>query len=161
MKYYNNCTTLEDLKAEYHKLAKLHHPDCNLAIDTTEIMKAVNAEYAQAFERCKLNHKTMEGEAYTKDTGEEADEFPDIIEKMIHFQNCAIEIIGSWIWVSGETYSYKGILKGLGFKWASKKKAWSFHRGECSRSHKFYSLDEIRASYGTEKVDTKPAASIA
>lgn len=36
--------------------------------------------------------------------------------------NINIEICGSWIWVSGNTYGCKTELKQNGFHWASKKK---------------------------------------
>lgn len=46
MKYFTKCTTLEDLKAEYRRLAMLHHPDRG---GDTEIMKEINIEYYSAF----------------------------------------------------------------------------------------------------------------
>lgn len=39
MKYFMNCKSLEDLKAEYRRLVKLHHPDLG---GNTETMKAIN-----------------------------------------------------------------------------------------------------------------------
>lgn len=40
--YFNNCRTLEDVKREYHRLSKIHHPD--IGGDTT-IMAEINREY--------------------------------------------------------------------------------------------------------------------
>ena len=40
---------------------------------------------------------------------------------MANFENITIELIGSWIWVSGDTREIKEKLKEIGFKWASKK----------------------------------------
>lgn len=42
MKYFTNCTTLEDLKKEYRRLTMLHHPDRG---GDTATMQAINAEH--------------------------------------------------------------------------------------------------------------------
>lgn len=46
MKYFENCHTLEDLKAEYRRLVKLHHPDCG---GDTATMQAINDEHDRLF----------------------------------------------------------------------------------------------------------------
>ena len=38
-----------------------------------------------------------------------------------------LEIVGCWIWIDGNTYGYKDVLKEIGFKWAREKKKWHFH----------------------------------
>ncbi len=58
-------------------------------------------------------------------------------------------MIGSWIWVSGDTKEIKEKLKELGFKWASKKKMWYY--GEMKAKMLIQNqLDEIKAKYGSE-----------
>ena len=52
MKYFTKCTTLEELKAEYRRLAMLHHPDRG---GDTEIMKEINREHDEIFEILKKN----------------------------------------------------------------------------------------------------------
>lgn len=64
-----------------------------------------------------------------------------------------IEIIGSWIWAF-RCYSYKDRLKELGFKYAPKKKAWTWHDGEYVRfSKKEMPLNSIRKKYGSQKLN--------
>ncbi|WP_435112490.1 molecular chaperone DnaJ, partial [Enterobacter hormaechei] len=61
------------------------------------------------------------------------------------------EVIGNWVWISGETKEHKDILKEMGCKWASKKKQW-FYRPEEHKSRwnrKEHSIEEIREMYGT------------
>ena len=61
-----------------------------------------------------------------------------------------IELMGRWIWVSGETKPHKEKLKELNFKWCRKKGAWSWHRLEDSTiSNGNYTLSEIREKYGS------------
>jgi len=54
--------TAEELKKQYRELAHNHHPDNGGDI---EVMKAVNAEYAELFPRLKDIHQNKDGEKYT------------------------------------------------------------------------------------------------
>lgn len=61
-----------------------------------------------------------------------------------------IEIIGCFVWVTGDTKPSKDKLKVLGFQWHSKKYAWYFApENYRKRSRRDYDLDEIRTMYGT------------
>lgn len=66
MKYFTNCHTLEDLKAEYRRLAMQNHPDCG---GDAEIMKAINAEYDNLFPVYKLRYNQT-AEEPTHETAE-------------------------------------------------------------------------------------------
>lgn len=60
------------------------------------------------------------------------------------------EVVGSWIWVSGDTWKHKETLKKLGFKWASKKKMWYYTEQTRKRyGRKEYQMDEIKQKYGS------------
>ena len=52
----------------------------------------------------------------------EDEKLREMLNKIIHFNNIEIELVGAWIWLSGNTYVYKKELKELGFKWACQKK---------------------------------------
>jgi curved DNA-binding protein CbpA len=45
MKWFNDCQTLEEVKAQYKKLAKQYHPDLG---GDTSTMQQINTEYAFA-----------------------------------------------------------------------------------------------------------------
>lgn len=69
MKYFENCHTLEDLKAEYRRLVKLHHPDCG---GDTATMQAINDEHDRLFEILKRQHNESADEYHqTTETAEE------------------------------------------------------------------------------------------
>ena len=156
MKYFENVKTLEELKKEYKKLALKLHPDVNKDRDTTEEFKAMQNEYEKVFAQVKNQHKNFKGETYTKETEETPEEFTDIINKIIFYKDCVIEIIGSWIWISGNTSNYKDQLKELKFRWAPNKKAWSYHNGAYRKqTKKKYSLEELRNSFETTRVNNK------
>ena len=127
MRYLNeNIKTLEELKKAYHRLCLKLHPDVG---GSDEEMKILNAEY------------------------ETPQEFQWLIAELLKLDGIEIEIIGCFVWVSGNTKPHKEQLKALGFRWHSKKKCWykspdNYHRwggGE-------YSMDDIRMMYTTIKV---------
>ena len=83
---------------------------------------------------------------------ENVKEYIDIIDKIINL-NVDIEICGTWIWISGNTYNVKNELKAADFKWARNKKMWYWHNGEYKKkSKKKYSINDIRNKYGSEKI---------
>lgn len=154
MKWFKTAHSIEEVKRIYRQLCKQYHPDLN-EIDTTEIMKQINAEYERAFNHFKNIHESAEDNSKTytssKETSETAAEFMVIINKLIVLEGLEIDLCGRWIWLTGNTFSYKDIIKGLGFWWASKKKAWYWHKDEdASRNHKEMSLDEIKQLHGCE-----------
>ena len=161
MKWFNPTpVTLEDLKKMYKTLAYANHPDRG---GRTEDMQEINNEYDRLFARLKNVRRNKAGEVYT--TTEEVKETPEqyraIIDKLIHFENCLIEICGTWIWVSGNTKVYKDILKELKFRFSKNKAAWYYHSEPyVKRSKTRYSLDDIRTMWGSQEVETEEQARI-
>jgi curved DNA-binding protein CbpA len=152
MKWFSNPQTLEQLKKQYKKLAMQHHPDMGGSVSN---MQEINAEYDRLFEVLKNTHQTVDGKTYTAktETTETASEFKEIINRIINLQNITIEICGSWIWITGDTYQHREILKGLKFRFSKSKTAWYYHNEGYRKNHnKIYSLDEIRDLYGSETV---------
>ena len=141
--------TLEELKSIYRKLAIQHHPDRG---GDTETMKAVNAEYDTLFPLLKDVHKNKDGETYTarQTTTETADSFKNLIDELMRMDDIVIEIIGCFVWVTGDTKPHKDKLKALKFQWHTKKIAWYLKpENYKKRSRRDYDLEEIRAMYGT------------
>ena len=156
MKYFNNISNLNELRSEYKKLIKEYHPDNGGSV---EITQEINNEYEILFNQLKNKSETDTN----NQTSQASDNFNyesdsilrDIINKIINY-NIDIEIIGSWLWVTGDTYSIKDELKSLKFQWSGKRKAWYFHSEPYKkRTKKILSLDEIRNYYGSEKVNGK------
>lgn len=154
MKFFRDCKSIESVKRMYRKLCKEYHPDLHGAA-TEEIMKAINAEYEIAFERFKNIHESADDSSKTytsqRETTETAAEFMDIINKLIGCEGLEISVVGRWLWAEGNTYPYREALKQCGFRYASKKKAWYWHKAEdAAKSHSRMSLDAIKDKYGCE-----------
>ena len=151
MRYLNeNIRTLEKLKKVYHRLCLKLHPDVG---GSDEEMKILNAEYETLFERVKNIHVNKDGETYERETDETPEEFQWLIAELLKLDGIEIEIIGCFVWVSGNTKPHKEHLKALGFRWHGKKKCWYKSLAGYSRwNGGEYSMDEIRMMYTTIKV---------
>jgi len=150
MKYFDQIQTLTELKIAYKKLAQAFHPDNGGDI---EIMKAINNEYDNMFKRLKDNYNTQAKENNEHETNEMPEQYRDIIIKVMNLKNLDIELIGSWIWVSGDTLTHKEILKSNGFMWASAKKMWYWRPEEYKTySRKTKDITDIRNKYGSQKI---------
>jgi curved DNA-binding protein CbpA len=156
MKWFSECGTLDEVKATYKKLAKQYHPDLG---GNTATMQEINKEFtfasAQAIKGANLSAEEAESEILSSEAYRRA------IEQIIHLDGIIIEVVGYWLWVTGNTYPVKTSLKEAGFLFASKKMAWYFRTADykVSRGGK-KSLDEIRNKYGSEIVNSeKPKGS--
>lgn len=146
MKFFENISSLEELKKEYRKLCFKYHPDLG---GDEETMKALNAEYERLLNSGKFNDDMSRANT----TASEETLFRSILEKLVVLQGITIEICGSWLWVSGNTFGCKDILKSLGLKFASKKKCWFWRPAEYrSTAHREFSMDEIREMHGSRIV---------
>lgn len=148
MKWFSQCTNLNEVKAAYKKLAREHHPDLG---GDTATMQEINKKYAFA------SAKAIRGDNLSEEDTEreilQSESYREALEKIIHLQGITIELVGHWIWVTGDTKAHRNALKDAGFYFASKKLAWYFRTGEykVNRGGK-KSLEEIRVKYGTEVI---------
>lgn len=157
--YFENINTAEELRKEFHKLAKELHPDNG---GDAEVFKEMKAEFETAWANVGNTYTNEEGQTYQKEQNMTAAQFADIIEKMIHWTDCTIEICGSWLWISGNTYSHRAELKALHFGYSSNKKSWYFHEGSYhKKSSRKFNMDDIRSMFGSESVGTDPQPAIA
>lgn len=153
--FTNEIKTLEELKKEYRKLMLKWHPDRNLnnQEEATKNSKIINNEYDYLFEKVKNNRQNEKGEFYYKETNENINQYKDIIDKLMKYDFINIDIIGSWLWVSGKTYEIKNILKELNFKFSKKKTAWYFHFEDWKSSGlHFGDLESLKNWWGFESI---------
>lgn len=156
MKWFNSPKTLEELKTQYKKLAMKHHPDMG---GTESDMKEINAEYDSLFDELKNVRKSAAGETYTTktETKETPNEFKNIINTLISLEGIKIEICGTWLWITGNTYAHRKALKELHFRFSKSKSAWYYHTEDYKKtSNKTFTLNQIRDLYGSETISKEP-----
>ena len=159
-RFFQNCHTAEDGKKLYRELARKHHPDNG---GNAEMFKAMMAEFSTWFERHKDIHAddgSTAGSA-NADTGKRAKRstesvhrFMDVINKIVSIPNLEIEICGTWLWLSGNTYPYRDTLKAAGFRWSKSKKRWYWTEEEFTGKYRARkTMAQIRMAYGSEYVE--------
>lgn len=155
MKWFTNIRTVEELRKQYRQLMKKHHPDVG---GNTEDAKQINAEYERLFailSRQEAQEQPQGEQEYKDDKAAEDKVIRAVLDALAGI-DADVEIIGSWVWVTRNSYPYKELLKSLNFRYTSKKKTWYFHPDEYRRrSNREVTLDEIRAKYGSERVNNR------
>ncbi len=144
MKWFTDINTLADLRGRYKQLLIKYHPDNNSGVDTTKDMQEINAEYDTLLKQFAANQSSDSNFSTEKEM-----ELKRVLNEAIQIKaDILIELVGTWIWVSGNTYAVKARLKELGFKWASKKHMWYWGESE-RRCTVPLEMEDIRAKYGS------------
>jgi len=162
MKYFQDCKTMEDVKGRYRNLAKEHHPDRGGNLQT---MQEINREYVFA---CAAVAKgaNLSAEA-TEAAILSAELYKQAVDKVINLHGIEIELIGAWLWISGNTKQHADYLKspdnGPKFFFAPKKLMWYFRSDEYKfpNKGKKKSIEEIRRKYGSQKIEKEQQKAIA
>lgn len=149
-KYFviSNETSIDELKKQYYRLAKIHHPDTG---GSNESFREMNDEYELLQNIILKNGNFSDAEQVNEQNISEI--YRDIIDSIITIPGIIIELIGSWIWISGNTYPVKDQIKSAGFKFHSKKSMWFWYPGEY-RKHNNTEMDieDIRQRYGSKEI---------
>ena len=147
LKEFQDIEGINEAKKIYKTLAKKLHPDIG---GSEEEFKLLNEIY---------NH-LIEHKIYFSNSSKIDIELEKIISLILHFENINIELIGSQVWVSGDTKEIKEKLKEIGFKWASKKKMWYYGEMKAKNPNP-KSMEEIKAKYGSETLKSDEKKRIA
>jgi hypothetical protein len=162
--YFTDCQTIEEGKARYRELCKKHHPDAG---GNTATMQAINAEWSQfQAEGAKSEARTRQKQAHAEgrksaadyhDLDEVGEKIRAVIEFALTLDGVEVELMGLWVWLTGNTKAHKETIKGwntdhpeIKIKWSPKKSAWYF-AGVPTFNRQDNSLDDIRAAYGSQK----------
>lgn len=153
--YFTDCKTVEQVKAHYRKLAMENHPDRG---GDTATMQEINAQYTKAL-------KSLDGQQTTGDDGREHTyryneqterEVIDALASILRVKmNADVALIGTWIWVVGDTKPVKDELKALGCIWHSKRVCWYWRPTEAKAYRRSRGdLADLAARYGAKVFHT-------
>lgn len=140
----NTNTTLEEIKSQYRKLAIANHPDNG---GSTETMAQINSEFSDLCHKYGHQHKAADGTVYEKQTEERPSDFIEIIDHLIRL-GLDFDIVGSFVWIYGNTYANKEAIKAMGAKWSGRKKMWYIAPKDWHPRRKGMSYEEIKDVFG-------------
>lgn len=152
--WFAGCSTADEVKTRYKELAKQYHPD-KPGGDLRK-MQEINAEYDKAIKYAGQNEPNdfkREADESASETLREAIQFAVTLP-----EDVIITIRGNWLWLEGNTYYAKDLIKsfessdGNYFKFANKKKAWFFAAVPSKNKRGEMSFEEIDALHGKQTV---------
>lgn len=161
--YLKDAKNLQELKKLYFKLAKKLHPD--ITKDNGEQMKILNNEYDHLKTTLK-NDETIDKD-YLKETVFTMNYFKDIITELLKYNNIVIEIVGSWVWISGiGTYAIKDdiLYSKFNCKFSKSQKKFYWYNGidrDQKRKYKGGFLKEAINKYGITTLESEFKPSLA
>ena len=152
--FFAGCLTVESIKTEYRRLARLHHPDLG---GDTATMQEINAQYHNALASVdgqESHDETGKAHRYTYDRQRESaimDKLAELLKVLP--AGCDVLLIGYWLWIQGTTredVATRTALKAAGCQWHSRRLCWYWrpkemrHFGKQSR----HGLAGLAAKYG-------------
>lgn len=147
--FFSGVSNLDELRKAYYRLAMENHPDRG---GDEETMKAINAEY-ERLSKTLIANESDYSEGRRTFESQVSDAMREKIGQLITLHGLSIEVLGSWIWVTGNTYVNREKLNTFGFRFSRHKSAWYWHLGEYrKRNGNELSLEEIRNLYGREEI---------
>lgn len=150
--FTENNLTIESLRKHFKRNCKKYHSDLG---GDDKIFIAMNNEYMLIFEYIETYINKVTDDQLFNNLNIELS-LKIVLNELIKLDNIEIEIVGSWLWVSGDTKQYKEIFKNLHLRWSNPKKCWYyFNNIENSKKIRAFAknLDEIRSKYTSTKVN--------
>lgn len=152
---FTNCRTVAETKQYYKKYSFKFHPDTGGSHDAFVKMqaqylaklKSLNGQTSFGFD--KKEHRYYYNENVETEIMEKIDQLIKL--KMIDVQ---IELVGTWLWLTGNTKPYRDKLKELELRWHSKRIKWFYHTKTYKRRMSKLSFDQIRLAYGSKTFES-------
>lgn len=149
---FNELKDRKSLKSLYRKLCFENHPDRGGEVEN---MKIINCLYEEYFK--KLKDVDFNGNETEEETKFETPEFfASIISELVKLQGIKIELIGSWLWLSGSTFFHKDKLKELSCFWSKSKKLWYWNGDDEKRNIRTHSkFEDLKDRFGCVNIKTE------
>lgn len=155
MLYFQNTKwDIESMRAEYRRLCLAMHPDKG---GSHEAFVEMKNEYDEIIGRLAAHEAgTANAEKRApRYTRESEKEFCAAIERFLNIPGIVVEICGSWLWISGNTFPVHEQIKNAGAKFSGNKKMWYWAATMAQgKVHGHYSMNKIRSRFGSERIES-------
>ena len=157
--YFVDCETPAEIKALYRKLAMEHHPDRG---GDTRVMQDINSEYHRILKsKDGFTSRGADGNDHTYYyKGWKEQLIIETLNKLFELNlpdDVEIDIIGIWIWVTGNTMPVKDKLKTIeGMRFNGRRKCWQWSPPGSKGMGSNLSKDELKWVFGGMSVQ-KPS----
>lgn len=156
-KYFSPEMNIEELRKNFRQLCLELHPDKG---GDEEQFKAMKNEYDYF---CRLQAAGEAGKATAENraarfTAETEKELREALERFLNIHGIVVEICGSWLWISGNTFPVHEQIKAAGAKFSGQKKMWYW--SATMRDGKVrgrYDMKKIRSKFGSEAIESTAA----
>jgi hypothetical protein len=143
--FFSQCPDKAAAQKYYREQAKTLHPDKGGDVKS---MQSLNLAYAEFVSGKHATNKSPQ----TADFSDLGEEGVAVLLSLLTNPDLTIEVIGTWIWISGSTKPHKEALKQLGCRWNPKRSLWQWHDGSyIKKSAGFLSEDELRNLFGSRR----------
>lgn len=151
--YFADCNTPEEIKAEYRRLAMENHPDRG---GDTRTMQDINAAYHTALGgKHEFVSTGSDGKTHTYYYNADVEqELMDKIAELFKLDLTGVNVylVGTWLWIDGNTRPIKDDLKAVGCRWHGKRAKWYYRRYTGKRQWSAGSFEDICSAYGYQKL---------
>jgi len=152
VKFFAGMSDVNAVKQEYRRLAKLHHPDHG---GDTRTMQILNDEYHAALKALdgQVNQGTDGKEHTYRYNYEREQAVMDKIAELLALhlpEDVTLELIGTWVWVHGNTRPIKDKLADAGCIWHGIRQMWYWRQATYSRKFSHKDFDDLRRSFGSQ-----------
>ena len=131
----------DQAKKQFKKLCIELHPD-NKETGNSEKFKSMFNEF-QNLDKI--------GDETEKTKFEMSEKMQNIILELSKYELIEMFICGSWLWIGGNTFIYKDLIKSLGCTFAGNKKMW-FYTETKSSGRGNMDIEEIKTKYGSKEI---------
>ena len=154
MKYFSGLESIEELRKAFHRFCLSMHPDKGGKHEDFIDMKN---EYDALIKNASIKEgaDAFAGNREKRYTYESESALARMIERLLTIPNITIEICGSWLWITGDTFSNHSRLSDFGCKFSGSKQKWYWTANlKPGKFRARYSMAKIRAKFGSECINS-------
>lgn len=163
MQWFVGMSSPEEIKKRYRGLAMLHHPDRG---GSNDIMAEINQQYHGALAACD-GYRTWDAEGHEHEYHYDSDIEQAVVDKIadllrLRMADVQIWLVGTWIWIHGDTKQYKEALKSANCIWHPKRVCWYWKPySRRSRYNSHADFAGLAAKYGFQKFEKQEDTTVA